>query len=52
MIAEICDYLKNYFDRDMPKYFGEIAPVLSFTFMQASNVPDLEGVMFTFELEE
>lgn len=24
MIAEICDYLKNYFDRDMPKYFGEI----------------------------
>ena len=25
MLYEVCAYLKNWFDRDMPKYFGSIA---------------------------
>lgn len=24
MLSEICDYLRNYFDRDQPKFYGEI----------------------------
>lgn len=24
MLSEICDYLRNYFDRNQPKFYGEI----------------------------